>query len=408
MVQNSGPKDQPNLLRRGGFFLTETLDTTNTQRKPVFQRPKGSVKPEPSQRSARPPTERAVTQERVTFIPSNSLEENKSFNLVKCRQRLRDLTDSRLQSLLKKQEKHEKQLEKYYKEQKTKEKMRISLQLKKDEYRDMILTSYKNKLREMDDKSNNEYRSHVRGVSQKHLNSKKNLLLKNRKKTEDMQFYTHDYRRDEDEIRHSIEKYERRMHSAEKRSSERKEQVAQVARQFSEKVPLIQERFNKLQEEQEEQRQIEFIKLHRKNNSSYKRKEKLMKEIQYKHHMQLSMRIERSKSIKQTNDRDFNGWRSDLQDKYIKDLKRLDEKQEKLDHKAKVLKEVDKLRFSDMKSNFMREQYKSQLKKERLQDREYSDRERLRQMSFDKQKAIENQMEINRLVQQQAHLITFG
>jgi hypothetical protein len=88
-------------------------------------------------------------------------------------------------------------------------------------------------------------------------------------------------------------------------------------------------------------------------------------------------------------------------------LKRLDQKREKIEQKARVLREVEKLRFSDKESNLMREIYKIKDKQKKLINKEVSDRERVKKENSDKQKAIENQMEINRIVQQQTQAIRF-
>ena len=59
-----------------------------------------------------------------------------------------------------------------------------------------------------------------------------------------------------------------------------------------------------------------------------------------------------------------------------------------------------------MKNNLRRENRKSQYRKNRLFDRQIANRERINLMSQEKQKTIENQMEINKLVRKQTELIT--
>jgi hypothetical protein len=113
----SNDQGEPETRRAQGVFLTEGFDNRNLKSRRGFSR-----KPQGSQRSARqkdfdlPPTERIFPNEKVTFIHHPTLEDNKSFNLVKCRQRLRELTDNRIATLRQKQEKKERQLEKYYKD----------------------------------------------------------------------------------------------------------------------------------------------------------------------------------------------------------------------------------------------------------------------------------------------------
>lgn len=254
----NNPKENQGARRPSGIFLTEPGEIGRTHRKTISQVHQASHK------SIRPPTERAgMTQEKVTFIlhnPSKTIEENKSFNLVKCRQKLRDLTDDRDRSLLQKQERRQKQLEKYYKEQQNEKKKRIALQLEKDDHRRIILASYKNKLREMEDKSADDYKSHINELSKRDLKAQNSYYKKQTNLSAYIHYYTQDFRNDDSEVQKSLEKIENKLHSAERRSSERKEAISNHARKLSGKVPLIQQKYNELQDHKEEQKQIEFIK----------------------------------------------------------------------------------------------------------------------------------------------------
>ena len=69
---------------------------------------------------------------------------------------------------------------------------------------------------------------------------------------------------------------------------------------------------------------------------------------------------------------------------------------------------VEKLKINDIKSNLQREIFKFKHKRDRLIEREINNRERVKKMAMEKEKAIQNQMEINRIVQEQAQQATFG
>jgi hypothetical protein len=277
--------------------------------------------------------------------------------------------------------------------------------MEREQYRQAILNSYKNKLQDLEDMSTTQYKQHIRELSQRQLMDSKMVSNKQFRDTMDTYLYTQDNRPDENEIKRSLEKLEHKMRSAEKRSCDIKERIIKKAKEFSEKVPDIQQRYFKMQNKIEESKQVEFIKLNRKNNTSYKRKEKNINQLKSKHHMNLSMRFERSHSIKYYRDQTYDDWKSKLEAKQMSDLKKLQEKRNKMSKKAEILREVNKLRFGDMESNLMREIYKIKHRKERLLDREANNRERVNRLSVEKQKAVENQMEINRIVQQQAQFI---
>ncbi|CAI2363924.1 unnamed protein product [Moneuplotes crassus] len=387
-----------------GFFLTDIASKypQNTRRNP-------SSKPEGSRRSGRMPSEKIIANQRVTFLtkPEDvSLQENKSFNLVKCRQRLKELTDSRMRNLLKKKEKREKQLEKFYKSQRKQEKGKIAIQLKKEEHRQIIFQSYKNKIKQLEDKSLNEYRSQVR-QSRKRMKKEYQNFTKSRHSTGFANYYTQDTRIYASDAEKNLEAYNQKQRLAEQRITNNLEKVSSKARKATENVPKISEKKSLIDLQKEERQQIEFVKLHRKNASSYRRKETLMKKMRENHKLNLSMRIEKSKSIKNYNDQEFSHWQGKLQSQYLKDLKKIKQKKEQLDNNVENLKEVNTLRFCVMQNNFKREQRRSQHRKNRLLDREINNRERVQKIHQQKQATIENQMEINRIVREQAQMINF-
>lgn len=87
---------------------------------------------------------------------------------------------------------------------------------------------------------------------------------------------------------------------------------------------------------------------------------------------------------------------------------KIDKKLQQLEMKVKVLRNIDQVRQTDMQKNYENEMFKFNYKRERLIDREIKNRERVKRMALDREKAIQNQMEINKIVQEQAQQVSFG
>jgi hypothetical protein len=92
--------------------------------------------------------------------------------------------------------------------------------------------------------------------------------------------------------------------------------------------------------------QTDFLNVTKKKLDTYKRKDSFLKLQTSKRRVNLSMRVERSKSIKYYGDIEYSNWQHDLNSKHKKDLKRLENKKRNLETKALVLKEVDKLKHT--------------------------------------------------------------
>lgn len=177
----------------------------------------------------------------------------------------------------------DKQLDKFYKDQKKKDRDRINKIQQRQNYRASILKDYKRKIRDLEDKSQDEYINHIKNIKLRHTSLTKDVYHTQRKNRDDKHFYTQDLDfLDDDEVRSSLDKLASRMDSAEKRKSEIKEKISKTAQEFSSRVPLIRNRYQQNQERQIENQQIEFVKLHRKNNNSYKRHEKYITELKYR------------------------------------------------------------------------------------------------------------------------------
>lgn len=125
-------------------------------------------------------------------------------------------------------------------------------------------------------------------------------------------------------------------------------------------------------------------------------------------HMRSTLKMEKYKSIKNHADSEYEDWQTEWKQKHKKDAKRLDLKQSKLEEETEKIKEDNQKRFNKMRNKMRRIDHHIQQKKEWLLDKEINNRERVKKMSLDRQKAIQNQMEINRIVQQQAHNVSFG
>ena len=112
------------------------------------------------------------------------------------------------------------------------------------------------------------------------------MYRRKRKERDDDHYYTQDFRNTDIENFASdnsmLDRINDRMRWAERRTSEFKDRISKVAQEFISRVPLIKERFAKIQEMIEEHKQIEFTKMFRKYNSSYKRKEKIIRELKEK------------------------------------------------------------------------------------------------------------------------------
>ena len=72
------------------------------------------------------------------------------------------------------------------------------------------------------------------------------------------------------------------MRSAEYRTINFKEKISKTAKEYADRVPIIKDRFNKIQEMKEQNNQEEFTKMFRKYNNSNKRKEKMLNELKEK------------------------------------------------------------------------------------------------------------------------------
>lgn len=92
----------------------------------------------------------------------------------------------------------------------------------------------------------------------------------------------------------------------------------------------------------------------------------------------------------------------------IMKFSKIDKKLQQLEMKVKVLRNIDQVRQTDMQKNYENEMFKFNYKRERLIDREIKNRERVKRMALDREKAIQNQMEINKIVQEQAQQVSFG
>jgi hypothetical protein len=163
--------DSNNKNNAGSVFLTDV----GLNKYPVTNRRNTSSKPQLSRRNPRPPPSERAASYATTYKNKTILEDNKSFNLVKCRQRLKDLTDNKVENLMKMQEKRKLKLEKYYKNQKNQVNQRIAVQIEKDEHRKIVLKTYKNKIKEIEDTSINEYKSHINELGQRNMKTRKNL-----------------------------------------------------------------------------------------------------------------------------------------------------------------------------------------------------------------------------------------
>ena len=302
---------EPETKKSHAIFLTDGVETQRLQGRRGFSR-----KPMLSRKGARgtviqlPPAERIVSHERATFIHHPTLEENKSFNMVKCRQRLRELTDNRLETFRLNQEKREHRMEAHYKKLKKQQKDRLRAINERESNRQAVLSFKKQELKDLDDKSHREYHGQIKELSQKNLSGNKSFASKAHRATADKTFYTQDTRNNELNIQMSLEKITEKMLSAEKRFHESKEKITNHAREFSQKVPLIQERYFQQQKDKEEVLQVEFIKLNRKNNKSFRKKESHIRDIKNRHKVNMSQRFERSQSIKFYSDRDYDDWKS--------------------------------------------------------------------------------------------------
>mmetsp|Transcript_23645 Transcript_23645/g.23556 ORF Transcript_23645/g.23556 Transcript_23645/m.23556 type:complete len:178 (+) Transcript_23645:422-955(+) len=170
-------------------------------------------------------------------------------------------------------------------------------------------------------------------------------FTKSRHSTGFANYYTQDTRIYASDAEKNLEAYNQKQRLAEQRITNNLEKVSSKARKATENVPKISEKKSLIDLQKEERQQIEFVKLHRKNASSYRRKETLMKKMRENHKLNLSMRIEKSKSIKNYNDQEFSHWQGKLQSQYLKDLKKIKQKKEQLDNNVENLKEVNTLRF---------------------------------------------------------------
>lgn len=166
-------------------------------------------------------------------------------------------------------------MEKYIKEKKKKETEHFTKRNEKENYRDSILKSYKQKLRDMDDRSYYEYKRQINELKNNHMDIRRDTYHSERRYREDSHYNTQEFDNiDEIEIRSSLNRLSYKLDSAEKRKSALKDKITRTAQEFSSRVPSIRQRHLLHQEKVLESQQIEFIKLNRKNANSYKRHEK--------------------------------------------------------------------------------------------------------------------------------------